>query len=61
MAVPRGGQVAAPIVEALVGKAVRDDCGYDGIGEIPHVLENVRVDAMTETDGVLKGDLDEVG
>ena len=33
---------------------------YDGGREVPHVLENVRVDAMTEIDRVLKRDLDEV-
>ena len=53
MAVPRGGGEAVPLVAALVGKAVRDNaCGYDGGREVPHVLENVRVDAMTDTDGV---------
>ena len=51
------------LVAALVGEADRDflvGSGHDAGRRVPHVLENVRVDAMTDTDGVVKGDLDEV-
>ena len=58
-----GGVEGVLLVTALVGEAVCDflvGSGHDGGRGVPHVLENVRVDALTVSDGVLGGDLDVV-
>ena len=55
-AVFHGGMEGVLLVAALVGEAVRDflvGSGHDRGRRVPQALEHVRVDAMTDTDGVL--------